>query len=139
MGRKKRIRLTSVATGENRDFNSYTEAGIWLGRSHAYIKHCQDCGTVPVKLGTTEQYIVTDLGIGEWAGCSKEKAQKREQLCNTCARASGFCTWSENLTPVKGWDAQVGTDQSGNFYTWSISGCPLYISEGKTRAESRSQ
>lgn len=52
-----------------------------------------------------------------------------EQLCWRCAKATGKCSWSRNLTPVPGWTATVVKRETywqaddDNFY---ITACPLY-------------
>lgn len=51
-----------------------------------------------------------------------------EQLCWRCAKATGKCSWSRNLTPVPGWTAttvkrETYLQAADNYY---ITACPLY-------------
>lgn len=54
-------------------------------------------------------------------------APKSRQPCWTCARATGFCSWSHAHRPVKGWTAEkVSVDGRE---TYRITACPLYVDE----------
>lgn len=50
------------------------------------------------------------------------------QLCWMCAKACGGCAWSDNLTPVKGWDAKMVPykKQGVQEVTWQIYDCPEF-------------
>ena len=50
----------------------------------------------------------------------------RTQLCWTCQRATGYCDWSANLKPIKGWDAKLVKCKDGG-HTYRIKACPLYL------------
>ena len=43
-----------------------------------------------------------------------------EQLCWSCQNATGRCPWSENGTPIRGWDAEP--DRA----TYKIYDCPMF-------------
>lgn len=49
-----------------------------------------------------------------------------EQLCWSCSKACGKCSWSSALIPVEGWVAEKA---SGD--TYSITSCPEYVYDGK--------
>ena len=49
-----------------------------------------------------------------------------KQLCWTCQRATGFCSWSAFLKPVEGWDAEKVQYNEDDF-TYKIKSCPLYL------------
>ena len=133
MGVKKTVKLTSLWDGRELFFESRTAASYGLHRAHAYLKMCEHDHTQPTD-GITgepfEEYIFQKP-------FQRKKAVRPQiqstQLCNDCARAGGYCSWSCNLTPVKGWDAEAATDTSGNFYTWSVRACPLYMKDATTR------
>lgn len=63
---------------------------------------------------------------------------KREQLCWTCAKATGFCSWSANFEPVEGWTAtetQVYAQQENKPHylkSYRITACPEYELDPKT-------
>ena len=58
----------------------------------------------------------------------------KTQLCWTCARACGGCSWSDGtFTPVKGWTAKKvtmyvdrGDYETHRTETYRITACPLY-------------
>lgn len=57
----------------------------------------------------------------------------KSQLCWTCARACGGCSWSADFTPVKGWTAKKvtmyvdrGEYETHRTETYKITACPLY-------------
>lgn len=60
-------------------------------------------------------------------------AEQRQQLCWSCGKACGGCSWSRCFEPVPGWDATpcrrvyndaaVGTRYVDSFV---IKGCPEY-------------
>ena len=133
MGQPRRIRLTSVKTGEAREFETMTSAGKWLCRSHCYLQYCIQLGQAPSHGETLEEFILEDLGEGKSSVYSPMNRQR--QLCNDCARASGFCSWSRNLTPVKGWEADVTSWENGVSLSWRVKNCPLYIRDAETRRE----
>ena len=135
MPQTQRIRLTSMITGESKDFESQREAGTWLRRSHAYVTKCVVQGKFPTRPGDDEMYVVTYLGPGKRTKGNTYKHNRT--LCRECARASGNCSWSRDLTPVKGWEAEASEDRSGTFYTWYVISCPQYIADGKTPEECR--
>ena len=52
-----------------------------------------------------------------------------EQPCWTCTHACGGCSWSKNLTPIKGWDAvkvEIKEDDGYVLRTYRIKLCPQY-------------
>ena len=41
-------------------------------------------------------------------------------ICWNCAKATGHCSWSENLVPVKGWTAEETKE------SYVVRACPLF-------------
>lgn len=63
----------------------------------------------------------------------KAPEKKKDTLCWECQNATGGCSWSKNLTPVKGWET-IETAEP----TWigtvrkivpcvTVTGCPEYV------------
>ena len=52
----------------------------------------------------------------------------KEQPCWTCAKACGGCSWSRDLTPVKGWEAVQSTVRKRE-KSYRILYCPEYEEE----------
>lgn len=61
----------------------------------------------------------------------KSELYWHEQPCWSCRNAISGCSWSEELTPVKGWIAKplMVKDGEGNIRTYKIIYCPLYKHE----------
>lgn len=56
--------------------------------------------------------------------------EEKSQLCFTCARSCGGCSWSRELIPVPGWTAVRTLDARGRPYSYAVSACPEYVREG---------
>ena len=52
-----------------------------------------------------------------------------DTLCWKCKKATGFCSWSHNLTPVEGWKAKKGK------YGYIVKKCPQFESDKKRQYE----
>lgn len=148
------VSLTRRKTGEEKIFGSMAQACDWLRRSKTYLKYmvCEG-GTCIVKNKDNEEFEARIVGFGtrrDWTEKAEPQAKKRsrpvyypeQQLCTTCARASGFCIWSQCLEPVPGWEAEPARMQIDGSVNWSVRNCPLYIRDAKTvegRREQRKQ
>lgn len=56
----------------------------------------------------------------------------RDTLCWKCQRALGFCSWSRNFVPVKGWTAKptLIKQKEGNYTkSYCVEKCPQFIKE----------
>ena len=53
---------------------------------------------------------------------------KGESLCWSCKKATGGCSWSRSLTPIKGWNAESETRKGneGKYIGYRVKECPLY-------------
>lgn len=51
------------------------------------------------------------------------------QLCWTCRKACGGCSWSRSFVPVRGWTATPSHIPSNGEYadTYNITECPEYM------------
>lgn len=56
---------------------------------------------------------------------------KRENVCWTCKKSYGGCSWSDFFVPVKGWDAEKDLLRAGvknkKTDTYKIRYCPEYV------------
>lgn len=52
-----------------------------------------------------------------------------DQLCFSCAKACGNCSWSSQLIPVDGWIAE-NTVLPNGIESFAISRCPEYEFDG---------
>lgn len=159
------VELTNMETGEKKKLDSYMAACEFLGRSSTYLKtKVAEVDEVDVSNVHGIPYHLVKIGPGKrkdspvtprprkvLKNVPLEQRQKFQcQLCTTCARASGFCSWSSNLTPVEGWDAeptklkhQVGRGPKNTDATimesFRIKDCPLYIQDADTKEGRRIQ
>lgn len=90
-----------------------------------YKHYCKTCGKIFHSKSFKRDYcgkICRSIG--------KKKNSNDWQLCETCKKACGGCSWSDRFKPVKGWDAVPTIINQGNGRTTSsykIKNCPLYI------------
>ena len=121
-----KVTLTSEKTGKVYEFESTRDASNWLGRTRSYITKATACGRPIKKAYTGERFI---------AEYPKRKAYKvnitgkREQLCCSCTKFCGGCSWSRNFTPVEGWDAVptvIKQSRCPDVHSFSIVRCPEY-------------
>lgn len=74
--------------------------------------------------------VVVRKGDKEFVIDAEQRERRRhtkakEQLCWSCSKACGSCSWSHNLTPVEGWKAKVRYIDDETM-TYFIEECPLY-------------
>ena len=157
------VELTNIKTGEKHTFWSHAVACDFLGRSTAYMKHkiITADGTTIVSSDKGEDFYCEEIGPGQRRDAVDLEGKKRKgappevrypfnyQLCSSCERAVGFCSWSKRLDPVEGWDAEPsiikvhksGRDNQKVIYEeyagWRVRDCPLFIPDGKTKEERR--
>lgn len=53
----------------------------------------------------------------------------KDQLCLSCRKCGGLCSWSKNFTPVEGWTA-TPTKIPRGLPSYKITACPEYEYEG---------
>lgn len=53
------------------------------------------------------------------------------QLCWTCKKACGGCSWSRDGEPIKGWTAEKNVIPLNRKYaeTYKVSKCPEYVKD----------
>jgi len=155
------VTMTKRDTGEEFFFWNYTIACEFLHRSVTYMK-IKACDVpfneeIFVTNKWNEEFILKKVGHGRRRDAVAHLQPKKEnkhipeeerykiqhQLCTSCARAVGFCSWSKRLEPVEGWDAtptNIKAVSNNTAYTsYRIKACPLYIQDGKTKEEQRQQ
>ena len=159
------VELTNIKTGEKHYFWSHAVACDFLGRSTAYMKRkiITADGTTIVSDANGEEFYCEEVGPGQRRDGVDKEGNKRKgappeirypfnyQLCTSCARAVGFCSWSDHLEPVEGWTAEPSviknhskhdTDKDTvitETHGFRVMDCPLYICDGKTVEEQREQ
>ena len=148
--------LIEVNTGKEHYFQNIAEAYEFLKRSKSYLNYYlySDRSDVVCDIDGKEYYFKI-IGKGQRRDARPDRAKGPKsptglnnlsmQLCWTCARCVGFCSWSKELKPVEGWTAKCTTLHHSNkahqFVTGSyyITACPLFVSEGKTPEERKRQ
>ena len=60
--------------------------------------------------------------------------QYNDTLCWKCRNATGNCSWSERLEPVKGWTAELAKKTATKPYdTYLVRKCPEFISDDQNQ------
>lgn len=168
MSTPKAVELHQKGTDKILTFGSVAQASDYLGRSGTYMKYMTENREENEKTEITsawgDVYELRIVGLGyrrDAVQRDKEKKKRKNiplemrqkfttQLCTTCARAVGFCSWSERLQPVEGWDAeptkvkhQVGrgskSADASIMESFRIKDCPLYIQDADTKEGRRIQ
>ena len=67
------------------------------------------------------------------------KIQVAPQLCWTCRKACGGCSWADMFEPVSGWTAtpvimRYKDKNMRDLETYSITACPEYIEDARAVA-----
>ena len=57
----------------------------------------------------------------------RDKAKKTEQLCWSCARACGRCSWSKYFIPIPNWQASLSYNATDKTISYEITSCPEYV------------
>ena len=65
----------------------------------------------------------SNMRARERNGNPKKKYKVSDQLCWSCQNATGGCSWSKSLTPIKGWKAKKIEE------SYEIKKCPEYIKD----------
>lgn len=84
-------------------------------------KKCKNCGKT--FLASANKLYCSPTCRAEYLAFS---GRHRTQLCWACQKATGFCSWSASLTPIKGWDAKLVKYKDGG-HTYRIKSCPQYV------------
>lgn len=87
---------------------------------------CKICGENFLTRKATKQFCSQRCRV-----ISKRKGSDPGQICWECKNAKCGCSWTKNLIPVRGWDAEatINPDKEGAFRTYKINKCPEFIKE----------
>ena len=147
--------LTNMKTGEVLLFNSCAEASDYLKKSKNYVAKCLD-RNIPVYGEDKQRYtaaVYKKLKVkaieAPQTTAQKGKAPKKKpikqkkpkdkppennrhmQLCYSCKKACGGCSWSKKFEPVEGWTAVPTIIRNGfrnhqDTQSYKITACPEY-------------
>ena len=92
------------------------------------IKTCKFCKNEFIAAKNSQKYCSSLCRCTDYNN-KKKTSYINGQLCWNCKNACGNCSWSESLTPVKGWTAKKVKRKDTPGYTYSIKKCPLFVSE----------
>lgn len=56
---------------------------------------------------------------------TEDKFNKQHTLCWDCAKATGYCSWSSILEPVKGWTAYP--TKANTYESYRVTECPEFV------------
>lgn len=85
------------------------------------------------KRATRNMNIIADVCMRDAPAPLKPKRtfHKKNTLCWDCAKNGGLCSWSENFTPVEGWEAvptkiQAYGHADGVIDSYKVISCPEF-------------
>lgn len=110
-------------------------AKIWLDWEKEYVrknygkKTCFEIANDLHCKGNAIQYMAKKLGI-------VTRKVRDDTLCWNCARAVGYCSWSQFFEPVKGWVAEKNTEHD-SAESYAVMACPLFL-KGRDRKNEQS-
>lgn len=75
--------------------------------------------------------------------CESDELASGGQICWRCKNATGGCSWSKNLTPVKDWIAEPRIIRNYDnilrtyeeIHTYKIKYCPMFDQEFRAKSE----
>lgn len=136
------ITLISKDSGQEIHFESIFHATCFLNRGGCYINNVLAYGGTVTHGDTGEAFdVIRDVpkvGVIECKSLNQAKMLDKS-ICNGCARAVCFCSWFAENKPVDGWTAEKTYDADGNFYSYCVKKCPLFMKDGSTVKERRLQ
>lgn len=75
----------------------------------------------PIKIGGTNFYPPESVQtVKDYLARPKNVKPEGDTLCWECRNATGGCSWSKKLKPVKGWTVEEGS------VSVSVKSCPKY-------------
>lgn len=136
------VTLISKWDGKRYYFDSILHATCFLNRGNCYINSVQKYGGIVRHGDTGEEFeVIKDPPPKVGTMVVKNLSQAKmldKSICNGCARASGFCSWSKDFTPVDGWTAEQSFYE-GEPYSYCVRICPLFLADGATPKERKIQ
>ena len=94
----------------------------------AILKKCELCGKIFPSKTLFRKYCSKKCRLTAY----EERANEMGQICWRCKNATGNCSWSRDLKPIKGWQAtkSLKKDDMGQPYSsYRITYCPQFISD----------
>ena len=120
-------KLKEVRTKKIVEFEKIKDADDFLGRAHGYTSTRIRKNQNAFSTKTGKEYLIIP---GKTSKVKISVERRGVQPCWTCQKASGFCSWSKNLTPINGWVAE----KTNIYYSkwdprpgYAITECPEFI------------
>ena len=91
-------------------------------------KNCKLCGRIFLTRSKTRKYCSKKCRIEGVANNCDTKGQ----ICWMCQNSTGKCSWSRELKPVEGWEAEptIIRNKDGDIYdSYKITYCPQFIND----------
>lgn len=104
---------------------------------------CEHCGKEFIKIWPSQRYCTPKCRDRHYYSLEREYRQRQIEkkrkytehsnstLCWKCKNATGGCSWSQDFTPVEGWDAkrtrirlEKGTKHTESFI---VKKCPEFL------------
>ena len=132
--------LTCVKTGEKKKFDNLHKADIFLGYTPGFISQKRAKGIDMVLRRDDKLFYTIEYGevrrlypVNGSAVIPEKKFAYEPQLCWTCGKCYGDCSWSLEFKPVKGWKAEPTIIRNGGSFgcedipSYRVEECPEYV------------
>lgn len=121
--------LIGNVSGKRYNFVSIKDACDFLGRSYSYVGEKVKTNSAIWDRDRTETFEV--LIAPKKRENYTMRMQPSKQLCWSCGKACGGCSWSKSGKPVEGWEAEESLIRNANQSTvsYKIMKCPEYVSD----------
>jgi transcriptional regulator NrdR family protein len=94
------------------------------------LKRCKKCKHEFTTYEFKEEYVedlLYERGV--------KNHYNAHSLCWDCSRATGFCPWSRDFEPVKGWEAEetILKTFNGTEKSYEVHKCPLFERDKRSK------
>lgn len=126
--KSKQCILIDSETGETFKFDTTANASLFIGRNSHYVSNAfYNGGKIVDEEGRKYDAIVGGVHSSE-INPKNKSLRGAKQLCFSCKKACGGCSWSTWFRPVQGWKAVPTKIRQGyqTVESFHIMDCPEY-------------
>lgn len=99
---------------------------LGMAKNLVAVKYCPGCINCTSTLKGGQKCKLSKRAVGNSDYCSKYVARP-DSLCWDCKNAVGGCEWSQNFTPVDGWEAIPRTICDED--SFCVIKCPKFVED----------
>lgn len=92
-------------------------------------KTCKQCGKSFIAYSPRQRFCSESCRKTSSHKKNKNVSQLSKQLCWSCAKCTGGCSWSKEFKPIEGWTAAhiYRRDGGRDVETYDIFACPEFV------------